>query len=255
MLRSVAIALFVLLIAACTGETADTTLPATTQLTTTTTATPTTTIEDLSEEFQAAQDRIEELEGEIEALRDELSQEAQAREDAESAREEALAELEALRLAYDDEIQEILDNGVAAVVDSSCSAIDEALDESQVANLIDRQIGDWADQPGLPENSADALDREAIEAQVAECAAAAAEEARLAELREPKGDGFWTVGEEIAPGTWESQGNGDGCYWARLDENQEILDNHFGSAGGRITIRSSDTEVEFTDCGTWEYQG
>ena len=60
---------------------------------------------------------------------------------------------------------------------------------------------------------------------------------------------------EIAAGTWESQGTQDECYWARLDADQDILDNHFGNAGGRITIRSTDTEVEFSDCGTWIYQG
>ena len=72
---------------------------------------------------------------------------------------------------------------------------------------------------------------------------------------EPKGNGFYTVGIEIAPGRWESNGTGDGCYWARLDSNQNTLDNHFGNAGGSITIRPTDYEVEFNDCGTWEYIG
>lgn len=72
---------------------------------------------------------------------------------------------------------------------------------------------------------------------------------------EPKGNGFYTVGIEIAPGRWESTGTGDGCYWARLDGNQNTLGNHFGNAGGSITIRSTDYEVEFNDCGTWEYIG
>lgn len=71
----------------------------------------------------------------------------------------------------------------------------------------------------------------------------------------PKGDGFYTVGDEIAAGIWRSNGSGDGCYWARLDSNQGILDNHYGIAGGSVTIRSSDYEVEFNGCGTWEFQG
>jgi len=70
---------------------------------------------------------------------------------------------------------------------------------------------------------------------------------------EPKGNGFYTVGVEIAPGKWSSTGTGDGCYWARLDGNQNTLDNHFGNAGGSVTIRPTDYEVEFNDCGTWEY--
>ena len=72
---------------------------------------------------------------------------------------------------------------------------------------------------------------------------------------DPKGDGFYTVGVEITPGRWESTGTGDGCYWARLDGNQNILDNHFGSAGGSITIRPNDYEIEFNGCGTWEFAG
>lgn len=72
---------------------------------------------------------------------------------------------------------------------------------------------------------------------------------------EPKGDGFYTVGIEITPGRWESTGSGSSCYWARLDGNQNLLDNHFGNAGGSITIRSSDYEVEFNDCGTWVFSG
>jgi hypothetical protein len=70
---------------------------------------------------------------------------------------------------------------------------------------------------------------------------------------DPKGDGFYTVGVEIVPGRWQSNGTNTGCYWARLDGNQDIIDNHFGSAGGTVTIGSNDYEVEFNDCGIWEY--
>lgn len=72
---------------------------------------------------------------------------------------------------------------------------------------------------------------------------------------DPKGDGFYTVGLEIAPGRWESTGTGDSCYWARLDGNQNLLDNHFGNAGGSITVRPTDYEIEFNECGTWQYAG
>lgn len=70
-----------------------------------------------------------------------------------------------------------------------------------------------------------------------------------------KVDGFYTVGVEILAGIWRSTGTGDDCYWARLDGNQNIIDNHFGSAGGSVTIRSTDYEVHFEGCGSWEYQG
>ena len=72
---------------------------------------------------------------------------------------------------------------------------------------------------------------------------------------EPKGDGFYTVGIEIAPGKWESTGDSSTCYWERLDDKQEIIRNHFGKAGGTITIQPSDYEVQFKDCGTWNYLG
>ena len=72
---------------------------------------------------------------------------------------------------------------------------------------------------------------------------------------DPKGDGFYTVGIEIATGRWRSTGTGSGCYWARLDGNQNTRANHFGNAGGTVTIQATDYEVEFNGCGTWEYQG
>ena len=72
---------------------------------------------------------------------------------------------------------------------------------------------------------------------------------------QPKGDGFYTVGVEIAVGRWRSTGTGDSCYWVRLDGKQDILGNHFGKAGGTVTVRATDYEVAFEDCGTWEYLG
>ena len=72
---------------------------------------------------------------------------------------------------------------------------------------------------------------------------------------EPKESGFYTVGIEIAPGLWRSTGTGNSCYYAKLDEFQDINDNHFGNSGVTINIFESDYEVEFTDCGTWEYLG
>ncbi len=69
----------------------------------------------------------------------------------------------------------------------------------------------------------------------------------------PKGDGFYLVGDEIAPGKWRSTGQGDSCYWARLDDKQEWLDNYFGMSGGAITIQPTDFMVQLKDCGTWQY--
>ena len=71
----------------------------------------------------------------------------------------------------------------------------------------------------------------------------------------PKSDGFYTVGIEVAPGQWRSTGSGSGCYWARIDAYQNIIDNHFGNAGGTVTISAGDYEVDFSGCGLWEFVG
>ena len=77
----------------------------------------------------------------------------------------------------------------------------------------------------------------------------------MGELIEPKDDGFYLVGIDIAPGLWRSQGDGEDCYWQRLDSDQETLDNHYGQAGGTVRIRPTDFEVHFKRCGTWIYLG
>lgn len=77
----------------------------------------------------------------------------------------------------------------------------------------------------------------------------------LENATELKGDGFYTVNVEIAPGRWQSTGSGSDCYWSRLSGTQDILDNHFGLAGGTVYVRESDYEILFEDCGTWEYLG
>ena len=76
-----------------------------------------------------------------------------------------------------------------------------------------------------------------------------------ADAQEPKGNGFYTVGVEIAPGRWSSTGSNDDCYWARLTGSQDLIDNHYGLAGGTVTIGANDYEVAFEDCGIWEYLG
>lgn len=72
-------------------------------------------------------------------------------------------------------------------------------------------------------------------------------------LKAPKGAGFYLVGVDIAPGVWRSDGTGDSCYWAVTSTTGDILDNHFGMAGGTAYISPSGFQVEFTDCGTWTF--
>ena len=77
----------------------------------------------------------------------------------------------------------------------------------------------------------------------------------MSDITQPLGDGFYTVGEEIAPGKWRSTGTGDECFWQRLDSDQGILDDHYGMAGGTVTVRQSDYEIHFEGCGMWEWLG
>jgi hypothetical protein len=76
-----------------------------------------------------------------------------------------------------------------------------------------------------------------------------------APLTAPRGDGSYLVGLEIAPGIWESTGTGSDCHWARLDGSLEVIDSHFGAAGGTVTIQQTDYRVEFANCGSWRYLG
>jgi hypothetical protein len=88
----------------------------------------------------------------------------------------------------------------------------------------------------------------ALEAIVAECQ-------RVEQEVAPKGDGFYLVGFEIAPGLWHSTGSGEGCFWARRDQNQVAVDNFFGFAGGTVNVLETDFEIEFDGCGIFEYLG
>ena len=75
----------------------------------------------------------------------------------------------------------------------------------------------------------------------------------IARLRADKGDGFYLVNLDIAPGVWRSTGTGDSCYWATTSKTGGINNNHFGMVGGTAYISPSDFQVEFTRCGIWVY--
>jgi len=74
-------------------------------------------------------------------------------------------------------------------------------------------------------------------------------------LTRNKGNGFYLVNVDIAPGLWRSLGTRDDCYWSLNTRTGDIIDNHFGMSGGTVYIGSYVFQVEFNDCGTWEYMG
>ncbi len=66
--------------------------------------------------------------------------------------------------------------------------------------------------------------------------------------------GIYLVNVDIAPGVWRSLGSGGECYWQRSDKTGDIIDNHYGFAGGTIYISTSDFSVQLdTECGTWTF--
>ncbi len=59
---------------------------------------------------------------------------------------------------------------------------------------------------------------------------------------------------EIPPGTYQTTGKLDDCYWERTSESGEIIDNNFATSARKITvtIRSSDGQFTTERCGTWK---
>ena len=70
---------------------------------------------------------------------------------------------------------------------------------------------------------------------------------------EDKGNGFYLVNVDIAPGVWRSAGTQDDCYWEITDKYGDIINNHFGMAGGTMYIPASAYQVMLEDCGRWTY--
>lgn len=187
-------------------------------------------------------------------------------EELRAAQEAALAELEAVRaehaatqaqlqelvLRFDPQIQEAIAGAQAAAEAEACARGDSAGYTGEPSPGVPTiLVGITA---GLPDGAA--LDEAAIEAKIVECRAAGEARAAAETLIQPKGDGLWTVGVEIAPGRWRSTGTADDCYWKRSPDGNpdDIIDNHFGNAGGTVTIREGE-EFETDDCGTWEFVG
>jgi hypothetical protein len=76
--------------------------------------------------------------------------------------------------------------------------------------------------------------------------------------KQPKYDGLYKVGTDIEPGRWKS-GMGmtdtDSCYWARIDDNGNIIDNYIGIGGITMNVSPSDTVIKFDGCNYMYYLG
>lgn len=71
------------------------------------------------------------------------------------------------------------------------------------------------------------------------------------------GDGTFRVGPDVQPGTYTSQGNATGCYWARLGSanTSDIIDNNNVVGQGLVTILLGDAVFETHGCADWTKAG
>ncbi|MDF2824143.1 MAG: hypothetical protein K0R68_1551, partial [Mycobacterium sp.] len=62
-------------------------------------------------------------------------------------------------------------------------------------------------------------------------------------------DGTYSVGGDIAPGTYQSPGpvEGDACYWKRVGGDQ-ILDNAMSKKAQAVQIEATDTAFTTSGC-------
>jgi hypothetical protein len=69
------------------------------------------------------------------------------------------------------------------------------------------------------------------------------------------GDGTFTVGKDILPGTYRTRVASPGCYWARLSgfggTLDDIIANDNTNGAEVVTIAASDKGFTSTRCGTW----
>lgn len=77
------------------------------------------------------------------------------------------------------------------------------------------------------------------------------------------GDGTYTVGQDIEPGTYRTSGPADStfpnCYWARLKDTSGDLDAILANSNVKgqttVTIRSGDGAFETNGCEKWSKVG
>jgi hypothetical protein len=69
------------------------------------------------------------------------------------------------------------------------------------------------------------------------------------------GDGTFTVGVDIAPGTYKNSDSSQACYWERLnsfdDSADAVIANNISTAPMIVTISSTDVGFTSDRCGTW----
>lgn len=131
--------------------------------------------------------------------------------------------------------------------------------EGQLARGGDRIVELTSERDGARAAAEAALadDHAALEAEIAAREAeVAAREGAVGQAEQTAemsmfGSGVFRVGIDVLAGRYVSDGQGDGCYWARLSaDGEDIIDNHFGSSPAVATLRDGEL-FETERCGTW----
>ena len=75
----------------------------------------------------------------------------------------------------------------------------------------------------------------------------------------PGDGGMFKVGTDVAPGTYRSTGNSDGCYWERAKDAGHsigsIIANNNVTGSAVVTISASDAYFKTTGCQDWKKTG
>jgi hypothetical protein len=70
-----------------------------------------------------------------------------------------------------------------------------------------------------------------------------------------RGDGYYLVNVEIAPGTWLNNSTDEHCKWTRTSRTGAIIHEYFGPGSGTAYIDPTDFAFQSIRCGTWTFLG
>lgn len=111
-------------------------------------------------------------------------------------------------------------------------------------------------EAGLIQERAESESQAAADAAASQAAADDARFAaeRVAGTRLPTG--IYRVGDTAQPGRYVSEGTFTNCYWARLDNSGNIIDNYFVNTALRVEVSIAPTDYSFSTegCGEWVRQ-
>lgn len=72
-------------------------------------------------------------------------------------------------------------------------------------------------------------------------------------LNLPRGDGYYLIYIEIAPGIWRNDSTDQHCYWETTSRTGTIINSYFGPGGGTADISPGSYAFQSRRCGTWTF--